>query len=107
MSYLRVLPRDAFNESSLLKCIGKLTLLIHDGKLPEWSFSHDNEAFQIEQDESDGSISVANIEFVRNGERVRVCTPLNSRRKWPAMAYGGGLDGEFIFNDAGEWSPES
>ncbi len=30
MTYHRVLPRDAFNEAKLLKCIGKLTLLIED-----------------------------------------------------------------------------
>lgn len=31
-SYRRVLPRDLFNEAKLLKCLGQLSLMIHDGK---------------------------------------------------------------------------
>lgn len=105
MSYLRVLPRDAFNEANLLKCVGKLTLLIEDQMLPNWTYEFDNEAFAIEQDESDGSISVANIRFFHVGEWVRIYTPMNCKRAWPACAYGGSLEGDFIFDDAGKIAP--
>ena len=32
MTYRRVLPRDLFNEAKLLKCLGQLALIIHDGQ---------------------------------------------------------------------------
>lgn len=32
--YQRVIPRDLFNEAKLLKCLGRLSLFIHDGKSP-------------------------------------------------------------------------
>ncbi len=34
MSYMRILPRDAFNEANFLKCLAKLTMDIEDGLLP-------------------------------------------------------------------------
>lgn len=102
MSYLRVLPRDAFNEANLLKCIGKLTLLIEDSMLPGWRYEYDNGPFEICQNESDGSIYVANIEFTKNGERVEVFTPMNSRRPWPLCAFGAEYEGDFLFDDAGK-----
>lgn len=33
--YERVIPRDFFNEAKLLKCMGHLSLLVHDRMLPE------------------------------------------------------------------------
>lgn len=104
MTYSRVLPRDAFNEAKLLKCVGKLTLMIEDGLLPAWHYHHDGDAFNIVQNESDGSISVANITFWRNKRQVHVVTPLNSKDAWPALM----IDGEneyYLFSDAGEYMP--
>ncbi len=106
MGYLRVLPRDAFNESKLLKCVGKLTLLIEDRVLPGWSYEYDGASFRIEQDESDGSIAVRNLTFYKDGERVSVCTPMNSKRAWPALASGAGYEMAFLFDDAGNFNPE-
>jgi hypothetical protein len=34
IEYNRVIPRDLFNESKLLKCFGQLALLMHDGVIP-------------------------------------------------------------------------
>jgi hypothetical protein len=107
MTYLRVLPRDAFNEAKLLKCVGKLTLLIEDRMLPGWAYDYDGAAFDVKQDESDGSISVANIAFTKDGERVTVGTPLNSKRAWPMLASGAGYDYVFVFDDAGNFNPDS
>ncbi len=44
--YTRVIPRDLFNEAKLLKCIGRLVLLIHDGDHNNISFEHDGEPFE-------------------------------------------------------------
>lgn len=98
MTYTRVLPRDAFNEAKLLKCIGKLTLMIEDGELPAWHYHYDGEPFNIIQDASDGSISVANISFWRNKKSVRVFTPLNSKEAWPAL-FVDGDDEYYLFNE--------
>lgn len=103
MSYVRVLPRDAFNEAKLLKCVAKLTLLIEDrmNVMKGWAYSYDGAPFDIQQDESDGSIEVANIEFLKDGKIVHVFTPINSKRPWPACALGAGYDFDALFDDDG------
>lgn len=98
MSYARVLPRDAFNEAKLLKCIGKLTLLIENCVAPSWAYEYDGEPFDIRQDPSDGSIYVSNVRFTFKGEPVTVSTPLNSRADWPLQT----ADLEEIFTEQGE-----
>lgn len=104
MTYKRVLPRDAFNEAKLLKCIGKLTLMIEDGMLPEWQYHHDSEPFNIVQDDSDGSISVSNITFWHNKKRVRVSTGLNSKENWPMVMQKN--DSEYyLFSEDGRYMP--
>ncbi len=103
MSYLRVLPRDAFNEAKLLKCVGKLTLLIEDAMLPGWTYDYDGAPFNVCQDESDGSISVANLTFYKNADRVHVYTPMNCKRTWPACASGEDFDGDFVFDETGKF----
>ena len=103
-NYKRVLPRDAFNEAKLLKCIGKLTMMIEDGELPAWHYHYDGDALNIVQDESDGSISVANITFWRNKKQVHVMTPLNSKDIWPAIM----MDNDeeyYLFGENGNYMP--
>lgn len=104
MSYRRVLPRDAFNESKLLKCVGKLTLMIENGELPSWSFHYDGEPFNIIQDPSDGSIRVGNISFWRVSRAVDVRTPLNARDNWPALMRQGD-DEYYLFSESGGYMP--
>lgn len=43
MKYNRVLPRDAFNDANLLKCIAKLTMDIEDGYLKNWQYHFDDQ----------------------------------------------------------------
>lgn len=104
MTYCRVLPRDAFNEAKLLKCIGKLTLMIEDGVLPEWLYHFDGNEFNIVQDESDGSIQVSNITFWHNKEKVIVCTGLNSKENWPMVMRKGDTE-YYLFSENGEYMP--
>jgi hypothetical protein len=102
MSYSRTLPRDAFNEANLLKCIGKLTLLIED-KMIDLDYEYDGDPFDIYMDESDGSISVRNVEFYTVGEYDKLPIyfhrPLNSRKPWPLLD----SEGNAVFNDEGEY----
>lgn len=120
MSYKRVIPRDLFNESKLLKCVGRLSLLIHDNlsyfdfKLAdrlriEFQEVDDNKkenSFKIDQNEMDGSIYVDNILFFNMltendyDNYIHVYTPLNSKLNYPLM-FIYKEEGEFVFDEEG------
>ena len=83
MSYKRVIPRDLFNESKLLKCLGKISLWILDRKIQGVLEEHDGQPFRIIQTE-DGALYVSNIEYTdTEGNSLHFSTPLNSRAQWP------------------------
>jgi hypothetical protein len=108
MTYKRVLPRDLFNEAKLLKCVGKLTLLIEDGFIPNMSYHYDGDPFDIHQVKADGSIFIGNISVFKNGAEggtIDVFTPLNSKAPWPLI---GVLDDYAfrVFDDNGELNQE-
>lgn len=102
----RVLPRDAFNDANLLKCIGQLTMLIEDGDdtVKGLSYHYDGEPFNILQDESDGSTYVENISFWVNKKPARFVRPMNSREPWPLMMWLGEED-YYVFSRAGTVMP--
>ena len=82
-NYQRVIPRDLFNESMLLKSLGRLSLLIHDNQLPSrLSIDTDGDPFEIIQDES-GQLTVGNITLMYGEELLEFYTPLNSRENYP------------------------
>lgn len=70
-NYTRVVPRDLFRESLLLKCLGRLVLLIHDGKLPWLKFYHNSEfntelefkGFEISCRDEDGGLECNTVKF--------------------------------------------
>lgn len=81
----RVLPRDAFNDANLLKCIGQLTLLIEEGRI-SLTYEYDGLPFNILQDPSDGSTYVENVRFyTSDGEFIHHKRALNSRDLWPLI----------------------
>ena len=86
--YIRVLPRDLFNEGKLLKCIGKISLHIHDANktLRGLKFEHDGSFFMVCQSEQDGSLSLANITFKLGDKELYLYTKYNSREDWPLFA---------------------
>jgi hypothetical protein len=105
MRYRRVLPRDLFNEANLLKCYGKLWILFEGD--PSSGFEEaDAPMFDIMQDASDGSLTVANLHFRINGQRYHLSRPLNSRHDWPLYATPENGDSIPVFDDAGELSDE-
>ena len=60
MTYTRVVPRDLFNESQLLKCLGRLALLVEGGLGPPGlTFEAMGGRFEIEMRPFDGGIFVA------------------------------------------------
>lgn len=100
--YGRVIPRDFFNEAKLLKCLGRLELLILDRKLSLTS-EYDGEAFTVLQD-IDGDLRVANYHVSYCGEELDLFTPLNSRERWPLRALYRGEE-YCLFDEKGNWMP--
>jgi hypothetical protein len=91
MSYRRVAPRDLFNESKLLKCLGKISVSILDGVFYEYGLTDElydeSEGFNIEQTE-DGDIYCTNYKvFDAQGSEIEFVSLLNSRQPWPLYFY--------------------
>jgi hypothetical protein len=107
MSYQRVIPRDLFNEASLLKCLGKFWILTERFQPKKVQIEHDGEAFDVWQNEDDGTICVLNVDLCINGVPYDLVRPLNSRQPWP-LYLKDDVDGDNIavFTDAGELTPE-
>lgn len=102
----RVLPRDAFNDANLLKCIGKLTMLIEDGLIDWLQYEYDGGAFDIRQDETSGATYVNNITFTtKSGQYVQHERPINSRDNWPLELIIGD-NTYYAFNEEGEFMPD-
>lgn len=109
MNYQRVLPRDLFNEAKLLKCLGQLALLIHNGVGIRWPLRFEEirleEGFRITQDPSAGCLSCVNLELYCSTHRIELRLIYNSRSPYPLMFhYDGALLQETgdVFTDKGE-----
>lgn len=85
--YLRVIPRDLFNEANLLKCLGALYIALETAGDRKAQFDvEDVDRFEIFQNPDDGSIYVGNLPFSINGRRFHLSRPLNSREPFPLYA---------------------
>lgn len=112
MSYYRVIPRDLFNESKLLKCLGQLSLVLHDceGQFLGHTLTlvkSEPAGFIIEQDPSSGDLYCVNLKLVFHGHEIKLRSSLNSRsRAYPLnyLDWDGGED--FVFDDNGQLSKE-
>ena len=85
MPYIRVIPRDLFNESKLLKCLGQVVLAIETGKAPQGMGYEQLEdtGFEVVQTPSTGSLWCPNIVFTYGHETLALCTAYNSRDAYP------------------------
>lgn len=84
----RVIPRDLFNEAKLLKCMGQVALLIHDGCGWNLELEHDDsefEGFQIEQNRVDGSLIVVNLALRLAGQEIGLSSRYNDKAPYPLM----------------------
>lgn len=104
--YQRVIPRDLFNESNLLKCLGKLYLCLETVNLSGVELEHDGEAFDIDQDESTGGLFVRNVVLIVRGEKMNLWRPLNSRYAWPLYLTTSDDEEYSVFDDEGDLSVE-
>jgi len=111
MTYERVVPRDLFNEASLLKCIGRVWINLDQRGLSD-AIEHDGAAFDVEQSQDDGSLYCANVTLWVAGRHIHLWRPLNAREPWPLFARlpmdDDGLDYDDIpvFSANGDFSPE-
>lgn len=109
MNYIRVIPRDLFNEASLLKCYGKLYLNLehYPHAKAELNYLNDGDVsgFGIWQNEATGGLTITNIELVVRGNSYPLERPLNSRRPYPLYVT---VDDEAIsvFDDDGGFTEE-
>jgi len=114
MSYLRVMPRDLFNEAGLLKCLGRIWINVENaaGNNParHIAMEHDGSAFVINQNDADGSISISNVMIHIYGEALNLSRPLNSREAWPLWVEDVNSSGDFdpieVFAEDGAFSPD-
>lgn len=106
-NYERVIPRDFFNEAKLLKCMGRLALLILDGFIPDGMDINVWESggpFEIVQDQ-DGNLSVKNYPVIIGGKTVYCYTLCNNQSPYPFCALIG--DEEIrIFDAEGNFTEE-
>lgn len=110
MTYERVIPRDLFNESKVLKCWGRIALLIHDGCAPEGlTVDHDTEYeshFVIDQNPMTGDLYPLNLHLKLNGVKLNAVNPYNSKEAYPIIIEDD-EEGSFeVFNDDGTWTNE-
>ena len=108
MTYRRVIPRDLFNEASLLKCLGRL-YIVTENLAAVTIFHSENQPFAIDQDQADGSIWCSTVRIEIKGRRYVHRRPLNSREPWPLYVYpASGDEGDEIdvFDDDGNLSPD-
>lgn len=109
MSYLRVIPRDLFNEANLLKCYGKLYLNLENlgSHTAELVHVRTREQFDVRQDQSDGSTTIANVCLMVRGREVPLFRHLNNRGEWPLHAHPDPEEDAFpVFNENGMFSAE-
>lgn len=99
MGYRRVLPRDAFNEANLLKCIGFIALYRPN------LITENVPYFDIVQKESDDSIHCTNVWFKVGKRRCLIHRPINSRRPFPVYVTIKDED-IYIFDDDGLFSKD-
>lgn len=107
--YNRVLPRDLFNEAKLLKCMGRLCLLIEDRMTPVYMTvgaygANGKEGFIIGLIDS-GELTITNLSILINGKPYLFKTAYNSQANWPLFVEHEDTDYP-VFEDNGEWDAE-
>jgi hypothetical protein len=108
-NYHRVIPRDFFNEAKLLKCMGQLSLKIHDGVFPEGislSITENGQPFFIDRNYDDSGLCVLNYRVELNGREVICSSPYNSKRNYPFYCHYPGEEEIEVFDDKGEFSTD-
>ena len=104
--YLRVVPRDFFNEANLLKCYGQLALLTIDDN-SDFQFEYQRRwPFIAAQYPGDGSLTIKDITFTYKETVILLRRPLNARDPWPLVTVNEDCVEIEIFDDKGNLSEE-
>lgn len=107
MSYTRVIPRDFFNESKLLKCMGQLSLKILDGMLPEGikiEIDECGQPFEIHQT-NDGRLYLNDYDVTINDTYVSLSTTYNSKDNYPLICFHDDVE-TTVFDDNGDFTQD-
>lgn len=107
VTYTRVVPRDFFNESKLLKCLGKFEICVIDKMcdgLPIVTDMNGSQSFNIQQDPTDGSLYCSNYRATLGDEEIWLCIPYNSKDEWPLLARFRGEE-YCVFDKQGKFMP--
>jgi hypothetical protein len=107
-NYMRVMPRDLFNEAKLLKCMGRLMLLIHDNRIPVAMSHNEPDKFDIAlMDE--GSLTICNLEICIKGKNglhpYLFKTIYNSKSNFPLFVQHENCD-YLVFDEEGYFTEE-
>lgn len=103
--YQRVIPRDLFNEAKLLKCLGQVALLIHDGPIIGARVEYEDDGFLIDRDDSSGDLFCSNFSIFVGDTPVWCGTQYNSKDPYPLMFRSEDGDG-YVLDDSGQFSKE-
>ncbi len=107
--YQRVIPRDFFNESKLLKCFGQLALLVHEEMAPpNVKIDYDDRGFIIDQHgEDDASLYFLNVKVYVNGNEIDVRLRYNAKdQAYPLLYETTDGDFEYMFKSDGTFTDE-
>lgn len=94
MSYMRVVPRDLFNESKLLKCLGQISIAILDNKLGKYGvedYLEDADQGFIIDHTDDGDTYCSNykvlVPMLDKNEKayLQLFSRLNSKEAYPLI----------------------
>lgn len=105
--YTRVIPRDFFNESKLLKCMGQLSLKILDGKLPDGvniEIDECGEPFYIGLS-NDGRLFLNNYNTTINDIYVSLSTTYNAKDAFPLICFHDDIE-TTVFDESGNFTDE-
>lgn len=105
-AYRREIPRDLFNEANLLKCYGKIYIELERGNYPGVEMVHNGGPFAVTQDQSDGSLYIANVYLNVRGDAINPRRPLNSREPWPLYFWGPNDEEVEVFTNTGSFTEE-
>ena len=105
MSYIRVIPRDFFNESKLLKCMGRVTILSEVTPEIDIEVEERNEPFDIQLNELWGKLEVVNYPVTVNGERIKMGTEYNSKDNYPLILMYGNEEVR-VLDEAGDFTED-
>ena len=104
-TFVRVLPRDLFNDSKILKCIGQLCLHIEDCKEPYGiGYEYNELPFSIHQTFC-GHLFIANIIFKVRNKPLLFKTVYNNKRPYPLLCEYNNIE-YTVFTDKGEYEKE-